>query len=189
MRLWTMQPAGVLDILKKDGVFHCDQDKSIYGEDYKAPYAWMVDQMNRKGITRPEGCSLPVWAWYRHNWKEKKPDLRRIGLGEPGARTVCIEIEIPDEEVLLSDFDIWHYVLNDMWFDRSRNEAEFDERHEWFDRLAPEEQKALKKQSWENIFDIEPYEDDWVTKGRYVQAVFWELRREQVKKVQYFTAR
>ena len=46
----------------------------------------------------------PVWAWYAQNGKHYKPDLRseRWGYGSAGDKFACIEV--PDEQVLLSDF-------------------------------------------------------------------------------------
>ena len=105
------------------------------------------------------------------------------------SKCVCLELEIPDEEVLLSDFNAWHYVLNRCWLDDSRNEEEYDRLQEWFDNLPGQDRERLRVESWQKIFDVEPYKDEWITKGRYVQAVFWEIRKEYVKKVQFFTAR
>ena len=35
-------------------------------------------------------------------------------------------------------------------------------------------------ESWERIFDIEPYETDFAAKGKFVQATFWKLREKNV---------
>lgn len=188
MKLWTMQPIKVWEKIEKDGVFHCDEKLSENNEDFKESYAWMVEQMDKR-MKHPNKCVLPVWAWHTYNWENKKPDLRESGFGNPKERCVCLELEIPDEEVLLSDFNAWHYVLNHSWFDDSKNEEEWDKLHEWFDNLPGEEREKLRIESWQKIFNVEPYEDEWSTNGRYVQAVFWELKKDHVKKVQFFTAR
>ena len=53
------------------------------------------------------GVTLPVWAWYQWEGVRKKPDLRkeRWANGFEGEEFVCLECDIPDEEVVLSDFD------------------------------------------------------------------------------------
>jgi hypothetical protein len=107
---------------------------------------------------------------------------------------VCLELEIPDEKVLLTDFDLWHFVLNDWWLDTSMfkygfTEEEYDLNHKWFKGLSKEEQKKEKEESWEMVLNIEPFDSEWIARGQYVQAVFWELKMEDVKKVRYFTAR
>ncbi len=188
MKVWTVQPVSVWEQFERDGIFRCDENKSENGEDFKRAYAWMIEQMDKK-MPHPEKCTLPMWAWYRYDWKNKKPDLRKSGFATPKEKSVCIELDIPEEEVLLSDFNAWHYVLNYSWFDDSQNEEEWEKLHEWFDGLSGEEREKLRIESWQKIFNIEPFENDWYSRGGYVQAVFWEIKKEYVKKVQHFTAR
>lgn len=187
MRLWTMQPIEVYDVLLKDGVFRCDPAK-IPEPSFAASYGWLIDKLDKKD-KKPNNVQLPIWAWYRYDGKEKKPDLRHSAFGVHGEKMVCIELEIPENKVLLSDFDAWHYVLNDWWLDGSHCEEDWDKNHAWFQTLSSDEQNKIKVQSWEKIFDIMPYKNEWTSKGYYVQAVFWELKKEYIKKVQHFTAR
>ncbi len=191
MRLWTMQPVEVYDILLKDGVFRCDPSK-IPEPSFVDAYGWLIDQLEKRD-KRPDNVQLPTWAWFRFNKKEKKPDLRHSCYGARGEKMVCLEIEISDEKVLLSDFDLWHFPLNNWWLDNcfvpDYTEEMYDKSHEWFDGLDKEQQQIEKEKSWHQIFNIEPFENDWIARGNYVQAIFWELRLENVKKVQYFTAR
>ena len=191
MKLWTMQPVEVYDILVKDGVFRCDPAK-IPEPSFADSYGWLMDQLDKKD-KKPENVQLPIWAWFRFDKMEKKPDLRHSCYGTRGDKMVCLEIEIPDEKVLLSDFDLWHFPLNNWWLDDcfrpDYNEEDYDKAHEWFDSLSKEQQEIEKEKSWHQIFNIEPYDSYWIARGNYVQAIFWELRLENVKKVQYFTAR
>lgn len=189
MRLWTIQPEEVYEILKKDGIFTCNQELAVYGEDFKTPYAWMTKKMDERKIPHPNNLTLPIWAWHTRNWKHKKPDLREAAYDKRGTKAVLLEVEIPDKEVLLSDYDEWHFVLNNSWIDDSENEEEWEELHEKFDKLPFTEREKLKKESWNKIFDVTPFESEWRTKGRYIQACFWELKLENVKKVQHFVCR
>jgi hypothetical protein len=186
-----MQPIDVYDILMRDGVFTCDHNK-VGEPSFLDRYWWLNKQLDKKD-PKPESVEYPVWAWYRFDGKEKKPDLRHSCYSYHGDKMVCIELEIPDEKVLLSDFDLWHFPLNDWWlydcFYPNYGEKEYDKDHEWFKNLSPEEQQVEKEKSWERIFNIEPFESDWIARGKYVQAVFWELKKEYVKKAQFFTAR
>lgn len=191
MRLWTMQPVEVYDILMRDGIFICNPAK-VPEPSFIDRYGWLVKKLNEKDL-KPVHVDYPIWSWYRFNGKEKKPDLRHSCYGCRGDKMVCIELDVPDEKVLLSDFDLWHFPLNDWWLDNcfhdGYGEEEYDRNHEWFKSLYKEEQRKEKEKSWEQIFNIEPFESDWISRGKYVQAVFWELKMEYVKKVQYFTAR
>lgn len=192
MRLWTMQPVEVYDILMKDGVFRCDPEK-VGEPSFIDRYGWMNEKLNEKD-TKPDDVEYPIWAWFRFNSKEKKPDLRHSCYGPRGEKMVCLELEVPDEKVLLTDFDLWHFVLNDWWLDTSMfkygfTEEEYDLNQKWFKWLSEDEQRREKEKSWEMVLNIEPFESDWIARGQYVQAVFWELKKEYVRKVQYFTAR
>ena len=48
----------------------------------------------------------PVWIWI------KKPDMRHSGHFEGGTKCVRLTLEIDPKNVLGSDFDDWHCVLN-----------------------------------------------------------------------------
>lgn len=187
MRLWTIQKEEVVEVLEKDGVYRTDANL-IREPHFLSSYDWLSKHLEEKDAN-PNGVSYPIWAWYRRDGKEKKPDLRRSEYETSGVKCVCIELEVPDKKVLLSDFDLWHYVLNNWWLDDSKNEEEFNELYKWFDTLPYEEREKLKRESWEKIFDIAFEKNDWYCKGKYVQAIFWELKREYIKKIQYFTAR
>ena len=130
MRLWTIQPVEVWTKLVSDKVFHCDPEKSVLISDadatlsFKEPYDWIVRQMMQRIGEEPEGVKYPIWAWHTRNWENKKPDLRCCGYNEPGTKCVCIEFEIDDNKVLLSDFDGWHFVLSNGYYDQSGSEDE-----------------------------------------------------------------
>ena len=185
--LWTIQPLSVWIELNNKGHYICDEK---YIDPYfKKAYNWLVSQMEYRIGERPKGVTYPIWAWHTMNWKHKKPDLRESGYGEKGTKCVCMEIEVPDNEVLLSDFDAWHSVLNDGYFENSKSEEEWGILHNEFDKLSIEEQKRVKLKSWNKIFDISPFKNDWVHKGEYIQATFWVLYLKDVKRVQFFTSR
>lgn len=189
IKLWTIHPIEVMDIIEEKGKLTCNKEKSFFGEDFKAPYNWMGKQMDKKGIVHPKDLELPIWGWYKRNWKHKKPDLREGCYEKRGTKCVCIEIIKPINEVLLSDFEEWHYVLNDIYLDTSNNEEEWDRQHDWFDSLEISLQIKEKEKSWERIFDITPFENEWRRKGCDIQATFWELKKEEIQDIRYFTAK
>ena len=60
-----------------------------------------------------------------------------------GTSGVCLTVDIPDNKVLLSDFDAWHCVLNN-WFCPLTNEE---------DELFENEKGNLTiEESWDRIF-------------------------------------
>ena len=158
--------------------------------EFKSAYNWMAKQMKLRVGDPPAGVKYPIWAWHTLYWKHQKPDLRRMEFRYYDDDQVCIELEIPDYDVLLSDEEQWHIVLNNGYYGNSTNEVDADIEYEWFKSLPQDEQKCVKEKSWEKIFEIyPPIDTDWETRGMFVQATFWELRLDQVIGVRYFKGR
>lgn len=124
----------------------------------------------------PEGATYPFWAWHTIEWKHQKPDLRRTEFRAYRGNQVWLELEIPDNMVLLSNEDMWHIVLNDGYYSDCSNEREVEIEDRWFENLPPDKQIAVKVKSWEKIFNVSPpFDNTWESRGKYVQATFWEL--------------
>ena len=188
MILWTIQPEEIFDLIQKEGVYRCDPEKGEIDPCFLESYDWLVNKMRKRIGPPPAGVTYPVWAWYRQDGKHKKPDLRseRWCYGNNGEKYVCLEISIPSDQVLLSDFDEWHCVLND--FLASNTEEEYEKIKKYYEALPPEEQTKYKDKNWERIFNIKRLKNDWTTRGDWVQATFWELKKENIKKIRYFTS-
>ena len=174
MRLVTIQPYEVLEILQSRGRFVCDISKSgmiVDGDcGFLAAYDWLVSQMEKRVGTAPIGVEYPIWAWYRN-------DDDYSDWNEDGRKYAKITLEIDPSRVLLSDFNEWHCVLNDCpLLDENLSEEEFEA--EW-DRCVAAGPEAVRA-TWERIFHND---------GGCVQATFWELRLEDVVKVEVFTSR
>lgn len=198
MNLWTIQTPEVWRQIRETGVFRCDpyqsdllkpMDESKAGEkldsQFAEAYDWLVRQMEKRIGPRPEGIIYPVWAWYQFGCK-RKPDLRRErwSTGNPGEEQVCILLEVPDKEVLLSDFGHWHYVLN-KW-PISDTEEEADRVDAWLETVTEKEKQLFLAENWERIFETDLFENGWTSRGKDIQATFWELKREYVRDVRFF---
>lgn len=193
MRLWTIQPIEVYEEIEKNGYYACNIEKAREGDEYfdicfKDAYDWLVEKMKEKIGEPPEGICYPVWAWHTYDWKRKSSDLR-ARQGKRGQKMVRLEIEIPDNEVVLTDFDAWHNVLNKWYAIDCNNEEEYDIEYAKFEKLSPEEQKRITIESWNKIFDLTPINTDWIINGAYIQATFWKLNKDQIKKVKFFTSK
>ncbi len=173
--------------------------------EYLGPYTWMAGQMERRlKVPRPSKDAMPIWAWYQWEGRRCQPDLRCSGhlpKGQPGVR---LKLRVADERVLLSDFDLWHYVLNYWYLPESEKagaafEKKLAERGLSFyksDHQHPLPHAQYRRQiekSWERIFDI-----TWADRRRSIasppakksiQATLWELTRDDVVKIRQFTAR
>lgn len=167
---WTIQSAGKWEEIQKKGVLTANPD-FIWPEDLKA-YNWLREKMNEK---IPNGCEeYPIWLWV------DRPDLRKKGHLEAGEKGVLLKIEIEDQRVLLSDFQAWHFVLNNWYFDIDG--SEMDESH-----LT---QSAIEK-SWELIFDFDYLiqHPNWGENVCTVQGVTHSIKLNEITCVKEFTAR
>ena len=186
MKLWTMQTRDVWERLQRTGIYRCDTALCWMAADFPHAYAWLAREMTKRVGPPPQGVVYPVWAWYMQNGRHKKPDLRseRWGYGPGDEDYCCIELEIAPERVLLSDFDEWHIVLCNGLI--SDTEEEDVAQEALYESLSDEEKIAYKEKNWERVFDISPLNNNWTTRGEWVQATFWELKREDVRAVRFF---
>ena len=183
MRLWTIQPIAFYVRLRTDGRICCDPSLAcnlIQTPDaFQTAYNWMAEQLRKRVEMPPDDVRYPIWAWYALDGKHQKPDLRRTEFRFYHGNHVCLEVEIPDSEVLLSDEEAWHIVLNDAYISAGEN---IDAEYAWFEALPEDQRRRVKRESWERIFDI-------FNPGAsclFIQAVFWQLRLDQVRDVRVF---
>lgn len=192
MRLWSIQPEELYKKLEIEKIISCDplQSQFITEWGFGPAYDWLAEQMTLHIGPPPTGVKYPFWAWHTVEWKHQKPDLRRMEFRNYSGNRVCIELEIPDKDVLLSNEDMWYIVLNEGYYIDCSNEKEYDAEYTWFEHLPSDKQFHIKRKSWENIFDVfPPRESEWESHGKYVQATFWELRLNQIVDVRYFKGR
>ena len=112
MRLWTIQGIEIYEQLQRDGMAYCTIPAWSDDEKFMKAYHWMADQMRQRiGEPTIKDIKYPMWAWYQYNSaKSNKPPRSYLDIQE--GISAYMEIEIPDNEVLLSSFTNWHNVLN-----------------------------------------------------------------------------
>ena len=169
-------------------------------------YDWMRQQMKQR-VDGYRG-NWPWWAWHTwmthdHGKKVHKPDIRTIKWQQGSGQHVRLELEIPDNKVLLSCFDGWHGPLNKRYlaWDEEEEAAFYaaydairpqkytlrDLRENNAPPLTKEQQTVLeslqqrKEESWQRCFDLE-----WMRNSHYrgadmVQACFEELHLKYVR--------
>jgi hypothetical protein len=189
MRVWTIQDKAAYGDLCDKGVLRCDTRLSEYltESSFEKAYGWLASEMKERVGQPPKGVEYPIWAWYLLSSKNVKPDLRRYEFRGYEGEHYIIEAEIPDEDVLLSDEVMWHHVLNDWYIAVNAEKDDITPEYEAddvrFDNLPPDEQECEKRRSWEKVFDKNCCPWD------FVQATFWELRKEQIISVRKFIGR
>lgn len=204
MKLWSIQPLCWYEKLLSEGIIFGEEKEIEFIKDdvdFMNAYHWMISQMESKIGKRPFGNAYPIWAWFQYeNINRRKPDLRRSGFLEKGNRGVRIEFEKDEREILLSDFSLWHHPLN-FWHiaDDEAEDDRFDAflKNENIDILnlnsenAPLHIKEKIENSWEKILDMN-YSPEYTAlpfENKSIQATFWSLSLDEIKKIDYFIAR
>ena len=181
MHLWTVQPQSVLDLIRRTGRYRCDpSSKEVFANDeelveVRRAYRWMAEVMAERIGPPPKGVTLPVWAWHTLDGR-RRPDLRASLYRSGHYLRWCLELEVPDYQVLLSDEELWHYPLNHWYLASDLNDEQAWEReHEEVDALPAAQREARILESWQRIFQL----DD--RSHPYVQATFWELTADMIQ--------
>jgi len=195
MIIWSIHELSFFNQLEKNKVIYPNKKKLTWKNEFLDSYYWLANQMEKKIDGRPHPTALPFWGWYQ--WKDEQtkcPDLRVRSHLQAGKRGVRLELEIPDDDVVLSDFMLWCDVLN-RWYiaDNLRDQNRFfsdTERMGMYDSWSKRLQTKAEK-SWQKIFDIS-FHQRGIASPRYkkaIQATFWKICLNQVKDVKFFTAR
>ena len=206
MRLYTIQPRFVYDTLLSGCSFvpeplkqagHWLEDET---DQARRAYEWLCQQMQQRGLARPHAQAYPVWGWY--HWAgpgRPRPDLRTASLKSwaKESRHVLFTLEVPDDSVLLHDYDAWHWALNYWYLARPRAHRDFERRckaaGQDFYRNKPLPDPLLHQelmQSWEQMFNLDKSRE--VLEGRRrdqaVQATFWTIEPAHVQEALEFGA-
>lgn len=188
MRLWMIQDQLFWDNLQREGYIVADPvlcaERGMYKEEcFRDAYTWLIKHMCQKIPNSPKD-RLPLWAWYQ--WRsrlQQKPDLRTYCHDFHGFR---LEIKLPDDQVLLTDFELWHWVLNHDYIPYNYYELNFDLDDERWDIAFRTKEKLSEEElekSWEAVLDISL---GWKQRNQGIQGTFWELHLDQVVKVDEF---
>ncbi|MEW9552491.1 DUF3841 domain-containing protein [Nonomuraea sp. NPDC050783] len=110
MRLWTVQHRAVLASLEDTGELVGSWDR-IMVRNYRACYEEIVAEMARRGLDT--GGRPPVWAWAGPDTRDDAVALTADLLlcprtPEEYARYVVLDLDVPDEAVLLSSYGRWN---------------------------------------------------------------------------------
>ena len=170
MILWTIQDVGTWKRWQRDERIR--GGRRILDATFEPAYTWMAQQMEKRGFGRADGRRL-VWGW--NQWqgiRRCRPDLRAGGHMPRGQRGVRVELQVPDEEVLLSDTEMYLEVINRL--------AD----------LAPGV-PVPDLPRWQEMFDLDwTGQDEAAPRGKkYIQGTFWEAPVSAVTDVTEFVAR
>lgn len=151
-------------------------------------YAWLHRKMRSQNKDYLCDNRDMFWGWYQWCGKKYRPDLRSTSakrfFDEP---FVLLTLDLPDDRVLLSNYDTWHSVLN-KWY--LGHDHEMDQM--WLARkkgaISEQDFLSLATKSWDavlnlprsiDMFGIEPHQVS-------VQATFHDICIGDVRRVEHF---
>ncbi|MEP0263568.1 DUF3841 domain-containing protein [Dokdonia sp.] len=192
-KLWTIQDEKGWGKLQTKGILLPKEEFIPTG--FKEGYDWMRTQMNKRIGDPNNTTQYPVWTWYQSSdATKKKPDLRGSGHLPRGDVGYRIEIEKDQKDILLSDFVLWHTPLSYRNYiaDSEEEAIDFEEKLGTieFEKLPPSTRNKIEK-SWEKVFDMS-FDLEYYTlpfEEKAIQATFWELKTDDIIKVDRFIAR
>lgn len=200
MKLYTFQPNFIWETIQRDGFYHPFDlfDKNEFlkedldlGWSFAQSYNWLKEKMLEKGVFYKQYNQHIIWAWKQWYGNKSKPDKRYASVfsfyNEP---FVMMELNIDSSRVLLTDYDAWHFVLNYWYLGKEEESEAFSEKFNYYKEkplLNLEADQEIKK-SWEQIFDLENVRTllEYPREQQCVQATFFEIFLNDVKKVYYF---
>lgn len=198
IKLWSIQHKDKLKELEANKFLICLENK--YSKEWEKEYRWMANEMKNKiGLPKNKN-QYPIWAWYQyHDSRHRKPDLRRGGHLPTGTEGIRIEFEKPSNEVLLSDFILWHTPLSYKSY-IGKNEED----HEQFEKKLrelkienvtflnlPNRIRSEIEKSWQRVFDMNFGDGDYADKKdeKMIQACCWQINENEIRKIEKFIAK
>lgn len=149
--VWTVQAAEVLDELDDLGVIRVHPEHA--DPDFAEAYQWLHQQMISRGLMGQD--DWPLWGWA----DIEQGDLA-LHLEDARDAEVAIRVEVPEERLLLSDYDAWHDVLNHHpCLDHAEREdflarADHAIGGTWHRQPLPQPMEDELIASWDNVFDL-----------------------------------
>ena len=211
--LWTFQDYNAIArSLEDHGKYQASISDSKWIDDpgFMAAYRWMIWQIDQHGVKRPESITVedpnlitPIWAWAK--WTDDSSDgSRESGIPKLkpdrnnqlfyGDEHDLVHLRVPVERVLMSDFDLFHCILNAyeqvLWQSKSYNFdiqiplIPFEEI--WLQTpveiYSKTDEIMLPDLIWDD-FVIQMNETKKINETPFIQAVLWELLPEDVVEV------
>ena len=171
-------------LLEARGSLTCPISKADDDPMFQAAYAWMKTSMVDAGITPLSTGLTPWWCWIRREAGHPEPYLEDLGdMVDP----VVLQLSIPSHLVVLSCFDLWHFVLNRIYVYASElDEQAFDQAL----AAAPNGSEAALqledrlRKSWNAVFELDQCGVDMGPfELKSIQGCFWTLERSYVTAV------
>lgn len=195
MELVTFQTLDAYESLITSGCLIADE-KFINLKKYGAAYNWITNKMLERNILSSN--KYPLWAWYKCG-KYKCPTKNTM-LGYFGAeqeKLVKIVFEKDDNEVLLTDYKLYHFLLTNSYLPSSLTDLNNFNKMKELKQVSDEDLLAYIRRDkfasyrtdkdFNEINEIVHKSYDKVLKLTFdhIQACVWDIKLSEVKSVQF----
>ena len=191
MIIWTTQPLNALTQLDTTGFYRCSREKSwnlTKENDLRPAYQWLAQKMTEKIGPPPEGVEYPVWAWHTWAFERRAPDTESAAFLRRTEDKVLLMLDIQPERLLLTDFDAWQLVMLNSYVPDVRTDEEYSVLEERLQSLSDQALREETEHSWDRVFLTDRVDTPELTRGKFIQATFWEIRKADVISAQPLTA-
>ncbi len=196
MKLFSFQSNDALHTLEKIFVYFpygnfAQNPSFLDSPSFLFAYSWLIKKMQERNISYQFNSKNMIWSWFLIdgvNKIDKRKSFTRNFQNKPFA---LLELDIPEQRLLLSDFDAWHYVLNYWPINIEEKNINFDfYQHKPYDQDFHKYAHPLEHQkildSWNLIFDLKKSSEILEISSPNVQATFFEIFSNDVKKIHIF---
>ena len=203
MKLWTFQTTDVAETLQSGHDYICnpqlsellyDKENPDYSEMFIRGYDFISHHLNNISL-KPDGIIYPVWSWYSTHECTAEHVINELQEGDKDNNEdiVLIELEVPDNEVLLSNFADFHDVLNNHTSENNAYFLQVCNKHNC-DKYEEDDGQLWCESHWEEVFSLmdnateEEKRSSWDKyviedidySVDFIQACFWKISPEYV---------
>lgn len=183
---------GELKITKDDFKYTMAYDDlgSSFNNHFKDSYDFMWEVMNeRLGKCMDEEVIYPIWVWYRYRGRRmptKCHDKEELKCAKKNHINIYrIDLDVEKKDILLSDFDMWHVLLNGGVVKEFENDCDEDPLYFKLQTLPynSSEYKEIKKYLNCKIFNYNHKEDGYAyfkSASNTVQGCLYKITLKQV---------
>ncbi|MCI4665838.1 MAG: DUF3841 domain-containing protein [Neomegalonema sp.] len=179
MKIWTVQSAAAWRELRRNARLIARREHQT--ADFRAAYDWMRAQMLERIGPPANAGAQPLWGWAKCGAQARSLSADELSCGYAPGEHVVIQADIPENALLLSDFEAWHCVLNGTFLARNGAENDAFEKRGQLARDDAGLQREIKH-SWARVFDMPQLcAAFWgPAELRWIQACFWVLEERRI---------
>lgn len=164
----------------------------------KKVYEWIIRKMDEKIKDKPKGASYPLWAWVQYGKRQCPPKHKTLGYFAPNEDIlVKITFHKNEEELLLTNFNLFSFLLNNRYIPINKKEYLQFEKRLKENNITYDDLKAYMrpdkflnhrqdKEYMQIIKEIQKSFDLILNPGKdRIQACFWKLNVSDIIQVEF----